>query len=279
MNTRTFIVAVLTLTALCIYLFVSAPPPLAERTETAERTVPVEQMFDLIAAENAAARTLYTAQIVGPGLKAGLSFNESWKDEAMEAGPLPALFLREVSSRLARGRTDIGLFLGSEFPIASVNRFSGDQLAIHGRVKETGKPQYGKDAATGMYVAMYPDFATAPPCVSCHNAHPDSPKTDWVLNDMMGATTWLYPHSRVSVETAISAVASLRAAERATYEDFLAKTQTYQTKRPEIGEKWPVDGLFLPTADLFMKAVAERVSVTTAARILTLPGEATDGGT
>lgn len=277
MRVQTFVLAALALGASCIYLFVSAPPPLDDIEESANNSLPVQRMFDVLAAENDSARTLYTSQVVGPGIKAGLKFNEHWKDEGVEAGPLPALFLREVSSRLAKGRTEIGLFLGSDFPISSVNRFSGDQMNLFSKVKETKRPQYAEDSATNMHLAMYPDFATAAPCVSCHNAHPDSPKTDWALNDMMGATTWLYPQPQVSVETSVMAVAAFRAAVRATYEDYLAKTRTFSTNRPDIGEKWPADGLFLPTADVFMKAVSDRASAATLTRILDLPQEGTDG--
>jgi hypothetical protein len=277
MSLRTFIVSVLAIGALCVYLFVSAPPPLEEAGDTAQATVPVKEMFDLLAAENDAARTIYTARIVGPGLAAGMKFNEFWKDEKVEAGPLPALFLREVSGRLARGRTDVGLFLGSDFPIAPVNLFTGDQMNLYTKVKETKQPQFGEDAATRMYIAMYPDYAGAQPCVTCHNEHPDSPKLDWVLNDMMGATTWLFPRPTVSVEKAIETVAFFRSAARASYEDFLAKTQGYTANRPTIGEKWPADGMFLPSADTFMKAVAERASAGTLSRILSLPEKAAHG--
>ncbi len=277
MNMRIYIASVIALGALCLYAFMSAPPPLEETAKPTQDSVPVQRMFDLLAAENNSARTLYTAQIVGPGLKAGLKFNESWKDATMEAGPLPALFLREVSSRLAKGKTEIGLFLGSDFPIAPVNRFAGEQMSLYSKVKETKSPQYAEDSKANMQIAMYPDYATAPACVSCHNAHPDSPKTDWALNDMMGATTWLYPQAKVSVETSVLAVAALRAAIRSTYEAFLAKTQTYQTNRPTIGDKWPADGLFLPSADTFMKAVSDRASAETLTRILALPPAATDG--
>ncbi len=34
---------------------------------------------------------------------------------------------------------------------------------------------------------MSADFASAAACVSCHNAHPDSPRSDFQLDDMMGA--------------------------------------------------------------------------------------------
>jgi hypothetical protein len=245
MNVRTFVITALALGALCIYLFVSASPPLDVGAQTAQATVPVNSMFDLLAAENEAARTLYTSRIVGPGLKAGLKFDEKWREEDVEAGPLPALFLREVSGLLSRGGTEIGLFLGSDFP-------------------------------SGMYVAMYPDYASAKGCVSCHNEHADSPKTDWVLTDMMGATTWLFPRPQVSVEKAVAVVAAFRVAARATYEGYLEKAKKFKSDRPTIGDKWPADGLYLPDADTFMKAVSDEASGDTLSRILALPGKADD---
>lgn len=276
MNVRTFVITALALGALCIYLFVSASPPLDVGAQTAQATVPVNSMFDLLAAENEAARTLYTSRIVGPGLKAGLKFDEKWREEDVEAGPLPALFLREVSGLLSRGGTEIGLFLGSDFPIVAANLFSGEQMKTYAKVKATHDPQYSRDTASGMYVAMYADYASAKGCVSCHNEHADSPKTDWVLTDMMGATTWLFPRPQVSVEKAVAVVAAFRVAARATYEGYLEKAKKFKSDRPTIGDKWPADGLYLPDADTFMKAVSDEASGDTLSRILALPGKADD---
>ena len=38
-----------------------------------------------------------------------------------------------------------------------------------------------------------PDVAVAPVCVSCHNEHPDSPKTDFELGDVMGGVVIRIP--------------------------------------------------------------------------------------
>jgi hypothetical protein len=41
--------------------------------------------------------------------------------------------------------------------------------------------------------AVYPDFAVAESCVSCHNSHPTSPKRDFKLNDVMGGIVLSIP--------------------------------------------------------------------------------------
>ncbi len=37
------------------------------------------------------------------------------------------------------------------------------------------------------FQAIYADHAVAQACIGCHNAHPQSPKHDFTLNDVMGA--------------------------------------------------------------------------------------------
>jgi hypothetical protein len=36
------------------------------------------------------------------------------------------------------------------------------------------------------FQAVYPDLAVTEGCIGCHNAHPDSPKRDFNINDVMG---------------------------------------------------------------------------------------------
>ena len=36
------------------------------------------------------------------------------------------------------------------------------------------------------FTAVYADTAVAPACVSCHNAHKDSPRNDFELGETMG---------------------------------------------------------------------------------------------
>ena len=60
-------------------------------------------------------------------------------------------------------------------------------------IKATSEARFFHEDDTKVYTAMFPDFASVQPCVTCHNEHPDTPKDDWQLGDVMGATTWAYP--------------------------------------------------------------------------------------
>lgn len=258
--------------ALTVYLGVSAPPPLPDGKSPAGAVVPVKVLFDALASEQAAARATYTEEIVGPGLKAGLKFSESWQAEGVEAGPLPALLLRETSQRLQRANVEVGLFLGSDYPIAEVNRFKGQQVMRFEEMKRTGAPQHFQEPSTAMFTSMYIDPAVAPACVSCHNDHPSSPKRDWKLNDPMGATTWQFPRGEVTAEEVVERVAALRRAVRGAYEAYLARAARFEKSRVEIGEKWPREGMYLPDADHFMQAVKRRSSERTLSVLLEAAG-------
>lgn len=253
--------APLALVALIVYLFVSAPEPLPPaEAGPAQATVPVRVLFEVLAAEQAAARSIYTREVVGAGMKQGLKFSEGWKKPEEEAGPLPALLLREVSQRLQASKSGVGLFLGSDFPIASVNRFQGMQVERFDRIKKTRQPEFFKDPSNGMQTAMFIDPASAPGCVTCHNEHPDSPKKDWILGDPMGATTWLYPTADVSLKEVMVRLDQLRNAMRQAYQSYLDRAANFKETRVLVGEKWPRDGLFLPDADRFMAAVERDIA-------------------
>ena len=170
-----------------LYLFVSAPNQLPEKASLFRdnRAVHVGNMFNAVNAVNHAARAIYTQRIVGPGMKAGLKFGEDWAAPGVEKGPLPALFLRLVAGRMERKPTRLGLYLGSDEPINKSNLFDAAQAISFKTLKLTKEAVIMPVDAVG-YVGMYPDVASAGPCVTCHNDHPDSPKTDWKLNDIMG---------------------------------------------------------------------------------------------
>ena len=82
-------------------------------------------------------RRLYTKDIVGAGEKNGLRFDEDWRDAAVEAGPLPAQFLRATAMSLERSKVRLGLYLGSDYPINSANKFSGEQLLKFHELRKT----------------------------------------------------------------------------------------------------------------------------------------------
>lgn len=277
MADRRFVLAALALACLGIYLFASAPPPLPDE-QPARATIPVARLFAVLEAENDVLRTLWTREIVGAGDKVGLKFDEHWRDADVEAGPLPALFLRETARSLERNPVRLSLFLGSDFPINDANRFQGLQLERFRVLRVTGEPQFFFTPDTGLHTGMFSDVAVAEPCVDCHNGHGQSPKTDWRLEDVMGATTWLYPAEAVTLEQLIEAVAALHQAFGEAYGEYLAEVSSFAMP-PSIGDRWPRDGYFLPTREVFMAAVLQRTAPVTMAEIAALAAHRpTDAG-
>jgi len=258
MSSKTFTVVVMALTALIVFLFVSAPPPLPEQAMP-NANIPVATALRLVEAENDVVRGLWTKEIVGAGQQAGLEFNEDWREADEQAGPLPALFLRETARNLERDPVRLSLFLGSDSPINPANGFEGLQEEYFKQIRETGEPQFFLMSDTGLYTAMFPDEALVEGCVSCHNDHEDTPKTDWQLHDVMGATTWAYPNAMLTGNEALELLVALRTAFRGTYEAYLNKVAEFDNP-PQIGARWPAEGYYLPSTDVFMTEVRRRTA-------------------
>lgn len=267
MSRRAYVAFVLVTAVVVVYLFVSAPPPLPEASARPSEAVPIAALFEMCNAENASVRELYTKEIVGAGKAAGLAFDEEWREPGVEAGPLPALFLRETAERLAKGPVRLGLFLGSDFPISRANRFSGAQAQAFEQMRKDEKPRQLYLPDLKLQAAMFPDVAVVDECVDCHNRHDQSPKKDWKLGDVMGATTFTYPASSVSLEEALRVIAALRQSFRGAYAAYADKAKTFRTP-PTFGAQWPTNGFYLPTPDQFLERAEQRTSKTTLGRLL-----------
>ena len=253
-----------------VYLFVSAPAPLLLNKEQKSYTYSVEDAFKVIAKLNDITRTFYTKEIVGNGKKVGLKFDEHWKDKAVEAGPLPALFLRETSAVIEKNTIPLGLFLGSDYPIARANLFEGIQAEKFKEIKNNQQPTFFYDEDTKRYIGMFPDFASAGACVSCHNDHPDTPKKDWMLNDIMGATTWSYPRDSLTTNELMGWIKIYKHGTLETYNKYLEAISTFQDNpKPKIAEKFPAEGFFLPTAEKLNDTLSDLTSKILIDEILT----------
>ncbi|GAA6181909.1 hypothetical protein NBRC116594_33470 [Shimia sp. NS0008-38b] len=254
------IVLIGTFSCIALYLFATSPPELTDGdVSTYACQHEVEDLFEAVNHINAAARGIYTKRIVGGGMAAGLKFGEEWREPDVEQGPLPALFLRETAAHLEAMPPRLGLYLGSDAPVNQSNLFGAGQMKAFTQVKLTRAPVFAKDEIAG-HVAMYPDLASVTPCVRCHNEHPDSPKKDWVLNDVMGATTWTYPSTYLSTEEFWSVVEAMFSAVSKTYVSFLAKTAQF-SKTPMLGTQWPEAARYhLPNNEVFMAAVRAKAA-------------------
>ncbi|PWJ42869.1 c-type heme family protein [Sediminitomix flava] len=255
-------------------LTLGACQPLPEETAEAstDKVYSIEEAFEIVAKENDIARTLYTKAIVGAGKKKGLKFDEDWEKDHVEAGPLPALFLRGIAGDIRKkGEVPLGLFLGSDFPIRKSNKFKGKQAELFAEMRNDSVPKFFFDEENQLYTAMFPDFAAATPCVSCHNDHPETTKTDWKMGDIQGATTWTYPKDSVSFKELKEIIMAYRGGATATFNEYIAKTKSFKENEiPNVGELWPTAGYQIPSSEVFIDSVAILTSEETLEGILQL---------
>jgi hypothetical protein len=59
----------------------------------------------------------------------------------------------------------------------------------------------------------------------------------------------------------------LRLGFASAYDAYLAKVKTFE-KPPELGERWPRDGYYLPTREVFMQEFERRASARTVDQLL-----------
>ncbi len=263
---KSFTLFFLLLVALSIYLFVSAPPPLANEKPMG-LSIPVEEVLILLDQENQLVRNLYTKEIVGDGKKQKLLFDENWDERHVFAGLLPAQFLRETARSIERSKVKLGLYLGSDYAINQANQLEGMQLRTFKQIKRDRKAKFLYIEEARRYVYMAPDIATVKPCVTCHNDHKESPKDDWKIDDVMGVTTWTYPKKEVPIEEVLLLVEALHEGIKSAYQNLITEMEAME-KPPLIGKRWPKEGYFIPDADEFMREVNQRTAKITFSQLI-----------
>ncbi len=160
---------------------------------TAEGTavsVPVETVADYLYAVIEADREVYTKHVVERmQIKGVVVASENWEEK--NTLPLPAQFLMESGRVLGRKGIGVQYRLISLWPInkRNVARTEFEKEGLGTILTHQTKPYTGfvKEGGTRYFQAVYPDLAVAQACIGCHNSHPDSPKRDFKINDVMGA--------------------------------------------------------------------------------------------
>ena len=160
---------------------------------TAEGTavsLPVEMVADYLYAMIEADREVYTKHVVERMQTKGVVVaSENWEEK--NTLPLPAQFLMESGRVIARKNIGIQYRLISLWPINKRNVASSEfeKIGMGTILTHPTKPYTGfvKEGGARYFQAVYPDLAVAQACIGCHNSHPDSPKRDFKINDVMGA--------------------------------------------------------------------------------------------
>lgn len=159
-------------------------------------SIPPETVADYIHAIIEANRTVYATDVVDKLQEKGLiEAAEHWRRE--NALPLPAQFLMETGRLVAEKGNGIKYRLASLTPIYVWNAPTTDfeRKGLEAVIKDPTKPftgfvRIGRDR---FFQAIYADVAVAQACIACHNQHPNSPRRDFKLNDVMGGIVITIP--------------------------------------------------------------------------------------
>lgn len=159
-------------------------------------SIPPETVADYIHAIIEANRTVYATDVVDKLQEKGLiEAAEHWRRE--NALPLPAQFLIETGRLVAEKGNGIKYRLASLTPIYVWNAPTTDfeRKGLEAVIKDPTKPftgfvRIGRDR---FFQAVYADVAVAQACIACHNQHPNSPRRDFKLNDVMGGIVITIP--------------------------------------------------------------------------------------
>ncbi|HET7058790.1 MAG TPA: DUF3365 domain-containing protein [Nitrospiraceae bacterium] len=165
----------------------SAAPPQGVSPATV-----ADYVHDVIEAD----RAIYTKHVVDRMQEKGVvAASENW--ESQNTLPLPAQFLIDSARMVAKKDRGIRYRLVSLWPIYERNgpATEFERGGLEAIMKQPDKTYTGYvvSGERRYFQAIYADIAVAQACIGCHNAHPNSPRRDFKLNDVMGGIVITLP--------------------------------------------------------------------------------------
>jgi len=158
--------------------------------------IPAEVVADYIHSVLESDRQVYSKYVVNRLQEKNIVYASEnwWEDNALL---LPAQFLLNASDLIINKNIDLDFKLISSWPINKHNGPSNEfeRKGLKNVIRHPVRPyiEYKEIGGKKYFQAVYPDFAVSPACVSCHNNHPNSPKRDFKLNDVMGGIVMTLP--------------------------------------------------------------------------------------
>lgn len=170
--------------------------------EPGSETVSVKAMADALHIVMDSDRTVYTKKIVNRLVKKDKVIKATEHFEDDQALALPAQMFRfgaELVAERSADNPDVNFTysLQSLWPVNKQNapKTEAEKAGLKYVADNIGKNYYTTETLGGQkyFTAVYPDIGVAPVCVACHNAHPDTPKDDFKLGDVMGGVVIRIP--------------------------------------------------------------------------------------
>lgn len=156
-----------------------------------------KQLADMLHMVMESDRTVYTRVIVNRLTLQDKVITASEHFEDDQALALPAQMFRFGAEMVDSKTDDFSYSLQSTWAVNKQNMPRTD-VEIEGLefiAANPGERFYAEEELGGVayFTAIYPDIAVAPACVSCHNDHPDSPRRDFEMGDVMGGVVMRIP--------------------------------------------------------------------------------------
>ncbi len=145
-------------------------------------------------------RSVYTAKVVEPAKQAGIEITHDYHQKEF-ALPLPATLTIEIGQYISEhSDRNIEVKLYSEYPFPwrkgtrELDAFDKEALAV---LKNSPEQAYYRiEDQAGQRIMRYAKAdKLRSSCVSCHNNHPQTPKSDWKVGDMRGVLSVSFPLS------------------------------------------------------------------------------------
>jgi hypothetical protein len=182
-------------TAACLGLLTAAG--VGCQAEAARPGIEPKQMADALHAVMESDRTVYTRNVVNrlQNEKGVIKASEHWQDE--DALPLPAQMFRMGAEMVAKKEVGFSYALLSLWPINKQNsaRTDVETAGLKHVVERPGENYYSEETLGDQkyFTAVYADTAVAQACITCHNEHKDSPRSDFQIGDVMGGVVLRIP--------------------------------------------------------------------------------------
>ena len=171
--------------------------PLVAYAVTDKAMFTPQQMTDWLHLVMSSDRTVYTRLIVNrlQNKEKVIKASEHFEDD--KALVLPAQMFRFGAEMVGEKTDDFSYSLLSEWPINPQNapRTEVEKTGLAYIAANKGENYYATEELGGKtyFTAVYADTAVAPACVTCHNDHKDTPRTDFKIGDVMGGVVIRVP--------------------------------------------------------------------------------------
>ena len=185
--------------AIVMWVFGQLPLAAGDKVLDVPKCIPAATVADYLHSVIQADRTFYTTEIVERMQMRGIVVaSENWRE--MGKLPLPAQFLMEAGRLISQEGRGLRIRLISNWAINKANR-PMSEFEQKGLTEVLVNPDSPYTATmttngTAVFQAIYADKAVSQSCVGCHNAHPDSPRRDFKLRDVIGGLVLTLPLQR-----------------------------------------------------------------------------------